>query len=336
MKAIPKALLRSVCRTKVRKHGERDYLIQLPESDLRSPLFKNAKWVILEKEYPGFNRSREGYGDEISRVRVKARLHRFPKKEAAGSVEEKTVRIDQTLRVALGAMTLDDCSSVANEQISQEDKSRMNQVSIAPFSSLWSPGRMFTALLHRFVGTQPMIMRVRYSLYSDMEVPVCRIKSGLFNVLGITEGDFVEISAIDKKTDTENRTVVRALCLEPKDISNREKKIRENELFYPNVEKIMGLSLLERDEYDVPWIFLDYDRRKHLDVWPGDVVRVCRSSRHLLWKRSIIMAIPLFVGIASWVLEAKSIDIQWRALIFFASLAIMPLAVVYQIRKEII
>lgn len=336
MKEAAKDLLRRVCRTKDRQKGARDFFVQLSETDLQDSRFKNAKWVILEKKYPGFKRACEGYGEEISRVRIKARLHRFSKKDAAGAVAENSVRMDQTLRVALGVLTGEDCRSVPDGRISEAQKTEMNQVEIAPFSSKWSPGRMFTDLLHRLVGTQPLMMRVRYSLYSDMEVPVCRIKPTLFDVLGITEGDFVEISAIDKKANTENRTPVRALALDSADIEKRKEKIKTEEDFYPDVEEIMGLSALDRDETDLPWICLDYDRRKHLDVWPGDVVRVCRSSRHLLWKRSIIMAIPLFVGLASWILEEQGLDNNLGLGLFIASLAIVPVAVVYQIRKEII
>ena len=335
MNEVATTLQRSVCRTIVRKSNSRDFLVQLSKTDLLNPLFKNATWVILEKKFPAFNRKKEGYGDEISAVRIKAKLHRIAKKDESSRAAEGTVRMDQTLRVALGAMTQEDCSTLLEDGVSPEDTERMNQVSIAPFNTKRSLKDRFMGILHTIVGTQPLVMRVRYSLYSDMEIPVCRIPPNLFTVLGISEGEFVEISAIDKKDQSENKTVVRVLGLESADIEKRQHEVENKGNFYPDISGILGLSLLKRENSDLPWIFLDYERRSSLDVWPGDVVRVCRSSRHLLWKRAVILAVPALVGITSWVLEVENVDFKWRAMLLGFCLAVVPLIVIYQIRKEI-
>lgn len=330
-----RSVRRSVCRTEVREHGGREFLVQLADADLNSPGFKNADWVVLEKSFPAFGRQTDGPGEAASAIRIKARVHRVTDDDGNNPVAEGTVRMDQTLRVALGAMTRQECGELEQDGLSAEDAEFMNHVVVTPFDGRRSLKDRFLNLLHRVVGAQPLIMRVRYSLYSDMEIPVCRIPPVLFTVLGIAEGDFVEISSIGKHENSERRTSVRVLELESSHIERRQKEVDQKGDFYPDVSGILGLNRLHREDSDLPWIFLDYERRNALNVWPGDVVRVNRSGRHLLWKRAIILAVPAIVGVVSWVLDADSVDFKWRALAMGITLAAVPLIVVYQIRKEI-
>lgn len=326
---------RSVCRTETRESGSREFLVQLADADLKKPGFKHADWVILEKYFPAFGRQKDGLGQAVSAIRIKARVHRVTDDEGMNPVATGTVRMDQTLRVALGAMTPEENRELEQDGLSAEEAALMNQVMLTPFDGRRSLKDRFLNLLHGVVGTQPLIMRVRYSLYLDMEIPVCRIQPVLFTVLGIAEGDFVEIAAIGKHENTEKRTSVRVLELESSHIEKRQNEVDQKGDFYPDVSGILGLDRLNREESDLPWIFLDYERRNTLNVWPGDVVRVNRSGRHLLWKRAIILAVPAIVGVVSWVLDADSVGFKWRALALGVTLAAVPLIVVYQIRKQI-
>jgi len=347
---------RDVYMTECRPEGKREYIVQLSDEDLSSPYFRNAKWVVLEKVYPAFGRDKKDGDQTRNRLRVKAWLHKLSKREADYFVEPNTVRIDQTLRVALGVLLKEQYDRAVEVGGKRELINEKNKVSIVPFSMKRSFRKWLVDLFSRIVGIQPKLMRVYASLYDDMEVPVCRIKRSVFDTLGIANGDFVEIASIEKVHPVERHAVVRALPLEDGDIAYRSGELGHSDK-YPHVVEKLGLHLMKSKAEsqadvrrkgeqttsfktastypDLPWILIDLDQRKKLDVHPGDVVRVYRSVKHLLWQRAYVMAIPVLLGVVSWAFSVERIDVIWQTLILGISLLVLVGIVVMQIRRKI-
>lgn len=181
-------------------------------------------------------------------------------------VPEGGIRIDQTLRTALGAK--------------EEDKVFVKKAK--PIKrGIWK------RILMRTLKTQIELMRVKRAVYLDMEKNISRISKDAMRVIGVDEGDFIEIQSFESTIN------IRALELSDRIRTLKKEQIKANPETYPNCIEILSLERLRKTEHDLPWIFLDADARKELGVEPCDIVRICRDVGHTLYKQMTRLSVPV-------------------------------------------
>jgi ribosomal protein S13 len=182
------------------------------------------------------------------------------------------IRIDQKIRNAVGARVGDEVEISVNKNINKKRWLR------------W---------VRRCLDNQVNIARVKHATLTDMEINVCRITQETMMGIGVEEGDIITIES------TAGEMRIRILELSAEQIETRreiEKTLTHKKW---NCRKVLGLQEGRKKVNDLPWIFLDLDARKELEVEPCDPVRIHRSIRHSISKKLHLLATPLilaFVG----------------------------------------
>lgn len=355
------SFFRRVLPTMDRSMVERDFIVQLSKKDDAYARLKKDKWLILVKAYPAYKRDCDSSGNRLpgeehrNEVRVKARLVWLDdddELDALADGDRASIRMDETLRVALGIFKSEEIEKAVRKQMATRERDGVgvsqgiqnteisedkNVVKVMRCAGKRSFRRSVHNLVSSLIGVQPRVMRVHRAHFKDMEMSICRIDETIFDSLGIAPGDFVDIESV-AKVDTEERlSRTRALPLNKDHIKTRceEQKNSENETQYPDNKRILGLGLLASEDSDLPWIFMDFDERCKLDVCPGDVVRVCRSANRLLWKRAFLLATPLLLGVVSWVYTLEKLDPVGMALVLGGSLLALFVVVIKQLQRQI-
>lgn len=223
-------------------------------------------------------------------------------------VLEGEIRIDQTLRTALGAKEKDPVFVKTAKPIKRGISKR---------------------ILMRTLKTQIELMRVKSAPYSDMEKNICRISKDVMRIIGVDEGDFIEIQS------PETLINLRALELSEKLRELHEKVIEANPERYPNCIKILSLERLRKTKRDIPWIFLDADARKELGVEPCDIVRIYRDVGHTLYKQLTILSVPVVLTAIGAVIAIDGLGLTEIFLFLFIGLIAAFSFMVIEKRKQI-
>ncbi len=189
---------------------------------------------------------------------------------------DEVVHIDQKLRVAIGAKEGD-----------LIEISKAKPLKRSPLKKL----------LLKFLGIRPQLMRVQKASFEDMEMNICRIPEAEFELLGIRDGDFVEIES------TESILSLKAIKLTKDDINLRKEIMKKEPARFLNCYNLLELKRLTSHALDLPWIFLDLDQRLKLKVNQCDVVKVYRDVKHSLYKELRHLSIPLILSILGIVVE---------------------------------
>ena len=118
------------------------------------------------------------------------------------TIPEDEIRIDQTLRTAIGAKE--------GEKVIIETTKPLKKDILEMILSI--PKIMLLGILK----TQIELVRVKKAIYPDMEKNICRIEKDVMRAIGVEEGDFIEIQS--------SKSLVNLRALE---LSDKIKKIKD-------------------------------------------------------------------------------------------------------------
>jgi hypothetical protein len=196
------------------------------------------------------------------------------------TLDTDEIKLDMKVRVAIGANVGDN-------------------VQLEPYSFIKSlrKSRLWTI----FFGRQVNLLRVKYSTFTDMEIPLCRIDSHVMKTIGVEEGDKIFVESSQK------RISIKAFELPQTLVGDRMKKEKNNKSTYgpgKQSEDKKRRELLGREnKSDLPWILLDDDARNELGIHTNDPVRIYRNINHLILKKMHVISIPLILTIIGFVLS---------------------------------
>lgn len=157
-----------------------------------------------------------------------------------------------------------------------------------------------------FFGRQVNLLRVKYSTFTDMEIPLCRIGNHVMKTIGVEEGDKIFVESSEK------RISIKAFELPDSLVQLRKNKEKDEDSIYgPDKEpgktdKLRRELLCKENQSDLPWIFLDHDARQELNIHTNDPVKVYRNINHLILKKMHLISIPLILTIIGFVLSLDS------------------------------
>lgn len=202
--------------------------------------------------------------------RIKARL------QAYAEVEAGTIRLDQKIRMAIGV-------------------DAEGEVTITPPTGILEIRR---PLSEQFFGKQVNLLRVRKATFTDMEINVCRLPSGVMKSIGVEEGDKIIVEAANKRIE------IRALELTTDMIASRIKKENDEDSKYYSVKDKRRVVLIRHNilDYDLPWILLDRDARIKLGIKAYDPVMVYRSNSYAIKTKLHTITLPMVAGIVGFVI----------------------------------
>lgn len=277
--------------TEDRKGVQGEYVIQL-----------NPK--VLNK----LDRAKVGSYFLVGRVQKERTLWTLALLQAVNeAISEDEIRIDQTLRTAIGAK--------------EDDKVVIEVIKPLKRGVL---GRLLMGMLK----TQIELMRVKKAIYLDMEKNICRISKDVMKAIGVDEGDFIEVQSPKSSIN------LRALELSEEIGKLKKEQIKSNPETYPNCIEMLSLKRLRKTEHDLPWVFLDLDARNELGVESCDVVRIYRDVRHTLYKQIYRLSVPLILIIIGAVI-ALDIPFAFKIVLLSAGFIIVFFFMIIEIRKMI-
>ena len=203
-------------------------------------------------------------------------------------LDDDSIRIDQTLRMALalkrflpGDQSLEyvpESDELAGYPETKEERHLEHPVVVFR-SRFRGPG-----LLARWLRQQYLVCAVHYSQPQDMEKPIARVSEDSLDVLGIDEGDKVQIVG-------ERRTLpLRCLALDPADEIPTEPMKKKRTPWWHDLD--------EDHRTPLPFITLDRESRRLLgDLVPWQPVFVGRDPRYVLASefREVMLAVALGV-----------------------------------------
>jgi len=191
------------------------------------------------------------------------------------TVEKNYIRMDQTLRNALG-MKFYTGEESWNLMIDPVKFSLKNKI---------------IDKVTGWLGKRYLFLRVAKLFPSDIEKQICRVPKDALALLGTSEGNRVVLVSVQKDESKDqfkimNRTIkafdlYESMLEERKEGFNKSNDNNENDVEeddgegwdarYVNAEKLLNLK------QDIAPILLDYYDREKLDVEPGDPIKIRRS-----------------------------------------------------------
>lgn len=259
--------------------------------------------VIIESHHPPAPRRVRGF--------VLPRLRHEP----ADPLREGVVELDQKLRQALG--------------VGFEHRDRVT-VRKPEWHELGPTGRhhRLATWLQRTGSYQQQLMRVTAARYEDMEIPICRLPSTSFGILGIEPGDSVIVESL-----TAGKSL-RALEATHAMVEERYKDLSKGWRLHDCTE-LLSLERTSLDHHDLPLLFLDEDAREELNLSQCDPVHVYRDVPWLLSKelRGVALTLLLGASIVIFRLEELPSPTHWAAFVAVAVVAFFLL--LYRVRKQI-
>ena len=271
----------SVLPTELRREARGGYIVQMTPRDMKRLDLSYGERATLRRYHPALGRT----ADE-NFIRLECRVER-----PESDTDDGVLRVDQTLRTALGAAP-----------------GTWLRVEGAPVGSGPPP----LAFPTPFAAHTEQVMRVVKSRPEDMEKPHCRISMESAEILGIKSGDSIRLDSGRRKL------VLRALVLSGEHLRAREVQTAEDkglqvttsgeldDVTFASPSKRMELAELSQDGQDLPWIFMSSDQRQELGVQPLDPVYVRRDLSHVLLKRTYLVSLPIMIGLVYTVLVDPS------------------------------
>lgn len=253
--------------TNKRNSPKGHFLVQLSEEDIKACKLKSNRNVIITHD-TGEIEVVDGEEKSIE-INVLARLHKCSEIK-----EEGTIRLDQTIRAAIGVNKKTDETERHEVSIDKVPKNRNRPISEWLFS----------------FGRQRSIARVLMATFTDMEVNICRIRETTMECIGIENGDKIVIESTTK------RIKIRALNLSEQMVRVREEGQKIDTSFYSlkTNPRLSAIKNINKDD-DLPWILIDFDARNELEVKIGDPVVIYRSNGYAISKNIQSLTVPLVV-----------------------------------------
>jgi hypothetical protein len=224
--------------------------------------------------------------------------------------EDHIARIDQKLRVAIGVRK--------GDWIRLRKASNVGKLGLAKF---WE----------KRIGTQPELMRVHRATFEDMEIPIARIPSSTFEVIGTEPGHFVSIQS------TKKATRVRAVPLSMEAWNQRVELMKYDKDYAPNPREVLSLDRVKGGGSignDIPPIFMDNDLRNELGITVSDCVRVVRDVKDSFLSRLHLAALPLTFTAIGFAISLE-IDTIIKIAIITAGMFLSVFALYIQVKAKV-
>lgn len=289
-----------VCKTHTRAGNRREFIAQLNEKD--------------RKRLGADFRSRLTIRRNTDRLRLSTNA--FLHNASVDAPSAGKIALDHKIRVAIG---------VPNGAMVHVSPTRLDK------RTNW-----FLDRIERWIGSQPVLTRVRIATFEDMEISVCRLPEEVFDLIGVSSGDYVRIESAGGRPNTfvlsDSMDIVRksysgfqsdsvqvslrALQSSANQIKRRidqveaDKELPRVEQVYSDIAQTLDLHLVRgaSQNEDHPAIFIDEETRNALQVAPGETVRVTRDWWHLLRARVYFVTIPTSLAAVSLVARYFSSD----------------------------
>jgi hypothetical protein len=291
------ALFLSVQPTDDRKQNAREFIVQLSRRNQ-----KRLKTMVGERLIvTSYHNERE---DNVREFEAAARLNIVDKEPA-----DHVVCMDQKLRVAIGVRI--------GDWISLRKASNVRGLELAKF---WE----------KRIGTQPELMRVHRATFEDMEIPIVRIPSSTFEVIGTESGHFVSVQSTHKVAR------VRAVPLSKEAWNQRVELIKTERDIAPNPQEVLGLDRLKGGSIgnDIPPIFMDNDLRNELGVKLCDCVRVVRDVKDSFLSKLHLAALPITFTAIGFAVSLE-IDTITKVGIITAGMFLSVFALYIQVKAKV-
>lgn len=285
-----------------RPHSEGTYIVRLsPRNKKRLKVWNNAYLSI-----------------SFGRVSVLARL------SVDTDLDDQTIRMDQTLRTALGLDKI--MQGSADKESTPEDESLGQSISIQA-ANFRGPSFLSTVLKQQY-----LVCIIHHALPIDMETPIARLKKSSMEAIGIESGDKVWLIS------DFGCQAIRCLPF-------------DDQVRLPlDSMKIQFPPPLPDEEYEglvLPWVTMDFQTRLHLnqtgeasnDVKPWHPILVGRHLPHALASELSTVAMGLALtalGGAVVLPDTITTDFPWLPVsILVASFVTVLILIALKIRSRI-
>ena len=290
-----------VLRTGKRPGSEGTYIVRLSPENVRRLKARNG--VYLKVSY--------GEASVLARLSVDETL------------DEETIRIDQTLRTALYLERVMQGSRKKELVYNPDESGDLAHPIVIQRSKFRGP-----SMLARLVKQQYLICRVHNAMTRDMEKPIARLKEDAMKVIGVQPGD--KVLLISGKSH--KRVRLRCLALDPGTELPSETLITTWPQPHPD-------ALSADQELNLPWITLDLQTRLKLGVDPWQPIIVGRDPFHALALEftTVAMALALSaLGGAVVIPESLKENCSWIPLsIILVSFGLVSILICLKIRSRI-
>ena len=182
-------------------------------------------------------------------------------------IDETTIRMDHKFRCAIGVDLKDD-------------------VIVEPFHEIKKTGIIRKILMSIF-GVQVNLVRVKYSLFNDMEINVCRLSNESLKSININSGDVVIVES------PYGRKKIRALELSDYNRADMKQREKKNPEIFKDCSFLANPGKEDQNNVDLLPILLDRDVRNSLGIEPCSPVRISRSLKSEITKRLHLISVPI-------------------------------------------
>lgn len=245
-----------------------DYIVAVSKELAKSHDLNNVLEIVVE---------RPSNGDQPA-LRVSASLRVDSNLETLATREYSKIRMDQTLRTALGLpFTRDSIKAKLDLQIFPLQTNKLK----------WLKQRLLNIL-----GVKYIYARVEKPDPTDIEKNICRISKDALAIIGTDEGRRVVILACRRESESHvpcpTEIAIRAFDLKQTHRSEPDSHDKEGwGARYVNFSKLLGVSP------DLSPIYLDEHARAALGVVPGQAVRVRRDLIDLYKSQAFEFAVVM-------------------------------------------
>jgi formylmethanofuran dehydrogenase subunit D len=254
--ATPSIECTRVTRTDTRPGSEGTYIVRLSPANVQKLKVKNGSY--LKVSY--------GKASVLACLSVDYELD-----------DDSTVRIDQTLRTAIGLEAMMQGSG-KKELIYRTNGDRdLEHPIFIQLSQFPGP-----TLLAKLVKQQYLICAAHVAMSEDMEKPIARLTPNSMETIGIQPGDKVLLISEN------GRKPVRCLALD----SKKQLPTKTMNEYFPEGRG----PLLEDEDLRLPWVTLDRQTRIAIGAEPWEPIIVGRDPRHALTSELGVVAMGLAVS----------------------------------------
>lgn len=236
-----------VIRTDIRPGSEGTYIVRLSQSNSKRLKARNATYLQV----------RYGNGSVMAYLSIDGSM------DDAEMVRDETVRVDQTLRTAIGLEPIMQGSEKKELIYSPDGDGDLKYPIVIQRAKFRGPG-----WITRLLKQQYLICVVHHAMSTDMETPLVRLTTRAMQVLGIEPGDKVRL------INNERHKTVRCLPLDPKFQLPSERM----ETSYGDWKYELPMD----EDLRLPWITMDRQTRLALDVQPWQAIIVGRNTLNAL------------------------------------------------------
>ena len=310
-----------------RGDAEGEFIIQLPSGAMKTLEVQDREYVVVKmingKEIPG-------YPDQCFQVVAAVRnlpqgalaISQPNKEDDSGRVTPCHVRLDLTLRQAIGAKTFEEDGALAHVFV-ERPEFPLQRKSFTRFA--------------QFLSYQFVVCRVQLSLAGDAETPLGRTSPAVIQSLGLKDRGVVVVLSPKRQIE------VRILPLP-------DFKGEKRQEVTPNMTREELESWMEYDGYlggprgmklgwRLPEIHLDLETRRMLGVVPGQSVWVRREPWSLLVEKAPILLSPIILALFATIIRN---DDDWGkfftakiVIAVFVTFVLLIVFAVMEIRSQI-